>query len=68
MADPKVPVSARIAAALPYVLPVIGGALGMVWVNVNRMDFLFPVFWIVLGVVGGWLLSRLILALMSRMM
>lgn len=66
MADPKPPLSARIAAALPYVLPVIGGALGMVWVNVNRMDFLFPVFWIVLGVVGGWLLSRLILAIMSR--
>lgn len=66
MADPKIPLSARIAAAVPYVLPVIGGAGGMLWVNTHRMEFLSPVFWIPLGVFIGWLASRVILALMSR--
>ena len=45
--------SAKIEAWLPYALPVLGGLLGVVWVNLNKMDFLNPVVAVVIGVVLG---------------
>lgn len=45
--------TAKIEAWLPYALPVLGGLLGIVWVNLNKMDFINPVLAIVIGVVLG---------------
>jgi len=53
----------RVLTWLPYALPVLGGFLGMVWVQVNRADQLNPVVAVVLGVVAGRLLAGLILRL-----
>jgi hypothetical protein len=57
----------RIVAALPYALPVLGGLLGVVWVNLNKMEFLNPVLWIGIGVVAGWVLARVLVRLLGRL-
>ena len=56
--------SAKIEAALPYILPVLGGLLGVIWVNLNKMDFINPVLAIVIGVVLG----RVAAVFITRMM
>ncbi len=66
MADREPTLADRLEAALPYVLPVIGGLLGVIWVNLNRMDFLNPIVAIVLGVVAGRLAATGIIRLMQR--
>lgn len=43
----------KLEAWLPYALPVLGGLLGVVWVNLNKMDFLNPVVAVVIGVILG---------------
>ncbi len=53
----------RILSWLPYALPVLGGLLGTVWVQVNRAEQLNPVVAVVLGVVAGRLVAALILRL-----
>lgn len=53
-------------AAITYVLPVLGGALGVIYVNVFRADFINPVLGIGGGAVLGWALARLILKLMNK--
>ncbi|MCW9042813.1 MAG: hypothetical protein OQK05_05665 [Pseudopelagicola sp.] len=58
MADLKPTFKERIITAAPYVLPVLGGGVGMAVVNLNRSLFLNPVWAIVTGVVVGWLLAR----------
>lgn len=70
MSDParnSTPVIERIVAALPYALPVLGGLLGVVWVNLNKMEFLNPVLWIGIGVVAGWALAKLLVRLLGRL-
>jgi hypothetical protein len=54
-------------AVLPYALPVLGGLLGVVWVNLNKMEFLNPVLWIGIGVVAGWVLARVLVRLLGRL-
>ena len=54
-------------AVLPYALPVLGGLLGVVWVNLNKMEFLNPVLWIGIGVVAGWALAKLLVRLLGRL-
>lgn len=56
--------TAKIEAALPYVLPVFGGLLGVVWVNLNKFEFINPVLAIVIGVVLG----RVAAVFITRMM
>lgn len=56
----------RIMAALPFVLPVLGGLLGVVWVNLNKMDFMNPVVAVVLGVVLGRVAAIFIVRAMRR--
>lgn len=70
MSDParnSTSVIERIVAALPYALPVLGGLLGVVWVNLNKMEFLNPVLWIGIGVVAGWVLARVLVRLLGRL-
>lgn len=56
----------RVLSWLPYALPVLGGFLGMAWVQLNRADQLNPVVAVVLGVVAGRLLAALILRLVPE--
>ncbi|WP_127112033.1 hypothetical protein [Shimia sediminis] len=58
--------TAKIEAALPYVLPVLGGLLGVIWVNLNKFEFINPVFAIVIGVVLGRLAALLTTRLMRK--
>ncbi|WP_306004744.1 hypothetical protein [Aquicoccus porphyridii] len=53
----------RVLSWLPYALPVLGGFLGMLWVQMNPAAQLNPVVAVVLGVVAGRLLSVLVLRL-----
>jgi len=45
---------------LGYVLPVLGGLLGVVYVNINLTEFINPVWAIGGGVILGWITARLI--------
>lgn len=56
----------KIASAVPYVLPVLGGLLGVAYVNLNPWAFVNPVLAIGLGVLLGWGASRLVLGLLGR--
>ena len=58
--------SRRIEAWIPFVLPVLGGVIGVLWVNLNKMDFINPVLGIGLGAVAGWIAARVIVKLMHR--
>lgn len=58
--------TAKIEAALPYVLPVLGGLLGVVWVNLNKFDFINPVVAVVIGVIAGRLAALLVTRLMRK--
>lgn len=58
MADPlKIPMSTRIAGALPYALPVLGGTLGIVFVNMTPEALRNPLLWGVIGAVVGRVLA-----------
>ncbi|NVO55284.1 hypothetical protein HW561_05715 [Rhodobacteraceae bacterium B1Z28] len=45
---------------LGYALPVLGGLLGVVYVNVNHMEFINPVWAVGGGAILGWIAVRLI--------
>ena len=60
MVDQQISLSQRIIAALPFVLPVLGGLLGVVYVNMSPKDFLNPFIAIALGVVVGRVLAMLL--------
>ncbi len=45
---------------LGYALPVLGGLLGVAYVNVNYTDFINPVWAIGGGAVLGWIAARLL--------
>ena len=66
MADLKPTLKERSVAAAPYVLPVLGGGVGMAVVNLNRDLYLNPVWAIGGGVVVGWLLGRGVVRLLTQ--
>ncbi|WP_235216202.1 hypothetical protein [Ruegeria halocynthiae] len=43
---------------LGYALPVLGGLLGVVYVNINHMDFINPVWAVGGGAILGWVAAR----------
>ncbi|WP_050602506.1 hypothetical protein [Ruegeria sp. 6PALISEP08] len=43
-----------------YILPVLGGLLGVAFVNVNHMEFINPVWAVGGGAILGWIVARLI--------
>ncbi len=45
---------------LGYILPVLGGLLGVAYVNINPMEFINPVWAIGVGAILGWIAARLI--------
>ncbi|WP_299946139.1 hypothetical protein [uncultured Ruegeria sp.] len=46
--------------ALGYALPVLGGLLGVVYVNTKYMNFINPVWAVGAGVLLGWIIARVI--------
>ena len=45
---------------LGYALPVLGGLLGVAYVNTHYMEFINPVWAVGGGAILGWILARLI--------
>ncbi len=43
-----------------YALPVLGGLLGVAYVNINHMDFINPVWAIGGGAILGWIAARVL--------
>lgn len=66
MADLTPTLKERIVVAVPYVLPVLGGGVGMAVVNLNRDLYLNPVWAIGGGVVLGWLAGRGLVSVLTR--
>lgn len=60
MADQPARLPHRIASALPFVLPVLGGLLGVVYVNMSPKELLNPFFAVVIGVVIGRIVAVLV--------
>ncbi|WP_299356711.1 hypothetical protein [uncultured Shimia sp.] len=56
--------SAKIEGWLPYALPVLGGLLGVVWVNIAAWSYINPV----IAVVVGALLGRVAAIVVTRAM
>ncbi len=54
-----------VLTVLGYALPVLGGLLGMVYVNTNYMDFINPVWAVGGGAILGWIAARLIRRLLG---
>ncbi len=48
----------RVLTALGYALPVLGGVLGVAYVNIRYMDFINPVWAIGGGAILGWIAAR----------
>ncbi len=57
----------RVAAAAAFVLPVLGGFLGVVWVNLHRAEQRNPLIALAVGVALGWLAARLLERLLARL-
>lgn len=55
-----------IERAIPFAMPALGGALGVIWVNLQPMKLYNPMIWIPLGIFLGWAVGRGILKLMDR--
>ena len=47
-------------------MPALGGLAGVIWVNMNKSEFINPVLGIGGGIVGGWIAGRILLKLMQR--
>ncbi|WP_243470728.1 hypothetical protein [Ruegeria denitrificans] len=45
---------------LGYALPVLGGLIGVAYVNINHMEFINPVWAVGGGAILGWIAARLI--------
>lgn len=57
---------AKVERIIPYVFPAIGGAAGVVWVNLHKMDQLNPMYWIGGGIILGFIAARIVVNLLSR--
>ncbi|MBV2361205.1 hypothetical protein KUH32_15685 [Thalassococcus sp. CAU 1522] len=55
-----------VMSMLPYALPILGGLLGVVYVNMNRSDFINPFFAIAIGVIVGRLVAWAIQGIAGR--
>lgn len=58
--------SRKLESFIPFGLPVLGGLLGVIWVNLNKFDFINPVLCIGIGAIAGWAAARIILTIIRR--
>ncbi len=57
--EPRKPIQKDdVLTLLGYALPVLGGLLGVVYVNINHMDFINPVWAVGGGAILGWVAAR----------
>ncbi|UAB90349.1 hypothetical protein I5192_06725 [Ruegeria sp. SCSIO 43209] len=49
-----------VLTVLGYALPVLGGLLGVAYVNTKYMDFINPVWAVGAGALLGWIIARVI--------
>ncbi len=54
-----------VLTALGYALPVLGGLLGVAYVNINHMNFINPVWAVGGGAILGWIVARVIRKLLG---
>ena len=55
-----------IEAVIPYAFPALGGLLGVIWVNLHKMDQLNPMYWIGGGIIVGFIAARIASNLLSK--
>ncbi len=65
MADHRPSLREKLIAALPYVMPAIGGLLGVIYLN-TADGFPIPFLWVGIGIFGGWLAARIMVRLLDR--
>ncbi len=58
--------SARIESALPFVLPVLGGLLGVTFVQLNSWLFINPVLAIAIGAIAGRVVAYFLVKAMRK--
>ncbi len=58
----------RVTTVIPYALPVFGGLMGVIWVNINAANQPNPILWIVLGALSGWVLAWILVRLLDRLL
>ncbi|WP_204114224.1 hypothetical protein [Shimia biformata] len=63
--DNRPTTSQRIASAAPYVCPVLGGGLGVLYVQIFHMQFVNPVFAIGVGAVAGAVVGKVLVHLIE---
>ncbi|MCP4819982.1 MAG: hypothetical protein GY883_12390 [Shimia sp.] len=64
MADHRPTMREKLSAALPYVMPAVGGLLGIIYVNTAE-GFPIPFLWVGLGIFGGWAVARIMVRLLN---
>ncbi|SLN13559.1 hypothetical protein PEL8287_00535 [Roseovarius litorisediminis] len=64
MANAPQPLARRIAAVLPFALPVLGGMVGIFHVNTTAHGN--PLIGVVLGALAGWALAFLIVKVLEN--
>ncbi|SDC87015.1 hypothetical protein [Ruegeria marina] len=56
----------EILGFVAYALPVAGGLAGVAYVNLHPEAFINPVLAVAAGAVAGWLLARVLRAVLGR--
>ncbi len=65
MANHRSTLRERLIAALPYVMPVLGGLCGVIYLNTAE-GFPIPFLWVGIGIFCGWLAARIMVRLLDR--
>ena len=65
MAEQSTSLREKLLAALPFVMPAIGGMLGVIYLNTAE-GFPIPFLWVGIGILGGWTIGRVLARLLDR--
>ncbi|SMP31917.1 hypothetical protein [Shimia sagamensis] len=65
MANYRSKMREKLVAVLPFVMPAIGGMLGVIYLN-TADGFPIPFLWVGIGILGGWLAGRVLVRLLDR--
>jgi hypothetical protein len=65
LAEQSTSLREKLLAALPFVMPAIGGMLGVIYLNTAE-GFPIPILWVGIGILGGWAIGRVLARLLDR--